>query len=68
MNNDLKICKCGNEKCFGFLLLHEKELNEVEQRKEDMRKEHSDVKFELKSSPSSGEVYTKFYELHVINK
>lgn len=51
---------------FWFLLLHEKELNEIEQRKDDMRKEHGDVSFNLERSPSSGEIFTKFYELHVI--
>lgn len=63
-----KVCKCGDRKCLGFILLHEKELNDIKQIKEDIRKEHGDVKFELKSSPSSGEIFTKFYELHVIFK
>ena len=36
--NDLNICKCGNEKCFGFLLLHEKEVEKIEQIKEIMCK------------------------------
>lgn len=65
--DDLNICKCGNEKCLGFLLLHEKELEEIEQRKDSIRKEQGHVKFNLVRSPSSGEIFTKFYELHVIN-
>jgi hypothetical protein len=67
MNEDLKICKCGNEKCLGFILLHEKELMDIEQTKQNMREKYGDVNFELKFSPSSGEIFTKFYELHVIN-
>lgn len=65
--DDLNLCKCGNEKCLGFLLLHEKELEEIEQRKETICKEHGRVKFNLETSSSSGEIFTKFYELHVIN-
>ncbi|OSA95704.1 UNVERIFIED_ORG: hypothetical protein B2H93_04600 [Clostridium botulinum] len=64
---DLNICKCGNEKCLGFLLLHEKELEEIEQRKDSIRKKYGQVEFNLKRSPSSGEIFTKFYELHVSN-
>lgn len=64
---DSNICKCRNEKCLGFLLLHEKELEEIEQRKDSIRKEHGQVEFVLKRSPSSGEMFTKFYELHVID-
>lgn len=64
--SDTKICKCGNEKCFGWLLLHEKELIELDEIKAEQRKQHGDVRFELKDSPSSGEIFTKFYELHVI--
>ena len=58
--NDLNICKCGNEKCFGFLLLHEKELEKIEQIKEIMCKEHGHVNFNLEKSPSSGEMFAKF--------
>jgi hypothetical protein len=60
------ICKCGNKECLGFILLHEKELKELEKIKDTMHKEHGKVEFNLKRSPSSGEMYTKFYELHVI--
>lgn len=63
-----KVCKCGDKNCMGFLLLHEKELKEIKQKKDDMRKEHGDVTFDLRSSPSSGEIFSKFYELHVIKK
>lgn len=65
---DENICKCGNKKCLGFLLLHEKELKEVNQRKQSICNEYGDVQFDLKRSPSSGEMYTKFYELHVIKE
>lgn len=61
------MCKCGNEKCTGFILLHEKELSELEEIKRIQCNECGDVRFELKDSPSSGEIFTKFYELHVIN-
>lgn len=66
MSDDLKTCECGNKDCLGFLLLHEKELITIEQTKDAMREKHGDVNFELKLSPSSGEIFTKFYELHII--
>lgn len=64
---DKKItCKCGNNECLGFSLLHEKELKFVNDVKECFRIKYGDVDFELKVSPSSGEIFTKFYELHII--
>ena len=66
MEDNKKICKCGNEKCLGFILLHEKELSELEKTKDSIRKEHGSVSFDLKRSPSSGELFTRFYDLHVI--
>lgn len=60
------MCKCGNEKCKGFYLLHPKELIQVRQLKENELKADQDCTFDLKVSPSSGEIFTKFYELHVI--
>lgn len=66
MGEDIKICKCGNKKCLGFVLLHEKELAEIGQIKDSIRKEHGDVSFDLKRSPSSGELFTRFYDLHII--
>ena len=58
-------CKCGNKNCIGFLLLHEKELKDIEEKKESMRNKYGNVDFELKDSPSSGEIFVKFYELHI---
>lgn len=62
-----KTCKCGNIKCNGYLLLHQQELLEMKEIQEKMKEKYGNVKFELKDSPSSGEIFTKFYELHVIN-
>ena len=67
-NEDSKVCKCSDKRCLGFVLLHEKELKDIKQTKGSICKEHGDVSFELKSSPSSGEIFTKFYELHVIKE
>ena len=50
----------------GFVLLHEKELSDIETIKQKIKEEHGEVNFELKNSKSSGEIFTKFYELHVI--
>jgi hypothetical protein len=52
--------------CLGFVLLHEKELEGIEQIKDSICKRHGNVEFDLKRSPSSGEIFTKFYDLHVI--
>ena len=52
-------------KYVGHKLLHEKELSILETLKAEIRKVHGDVEFELKESPSSGEVFTKFYELEI---
>lgn len=63
-----KICKCGNAKCNGFTVLHPIEVaRDMKEIKERMKSQCGNVKFELKDSPSSGEIFTKFYELHVIN-
>jgi hypothetical protein len=52
----------------GFVLLHEKELHEVDDIKVRTIAEYGDVTFELLDSPSSGEIFTKFYELHVAKR
>lgn len=67
MNDKQKNCKCENKNCLGFLLLHENELIDIKQTKKRMREKHGDVTFELKLSPSSGEIFTKFYELHILS-
>lgn len=58
-------CGCKNEKCIGFRLLHEVEVSRIEEIKEEIISKHGDVEFDLKTSRSSGEIFTKFYELHV---
>jgi hypothetical protein len=60
------ICKCGDKDCLGWILLHEKETNNMTELKELLIDKHGDVQFKLKDNPSSGELFTKFYELHVI--
>ena len=62
--NDLNV---GMKSVLDFYFLHEKELEKIEQIKEIMCKEHGHVNFNLEKSPSSGEMFAKFYELHVIN-
>lgn len=61
-------CKCGDEKCIGFLLFHEKEMEDIEVKKQCIKEKYGNVEFNLKRSPSSGEFSVKFYELHVIEK
>lgn len=71
MGEEVKVCKCGNKDCLGFILLHPHELNKLDMIKASVKKEKGDVEFDLKISPSSGEIFTTFYELHVkptINK
>lgn len=63
-----KVCKCGDKRCIGFLLLHERDLENLDKIKDFEKKEHGDVPFKLEDSPSSGEIFTKFYELHVLKE
>lgn len=60
--------KCGKENCSGFFLLHSKEMSEIPRLKARQRELDSECEFELIDSPSSGEVFTKFKELHVISE
>lgn len=60
--------KCGNDDCIGFYLLHPKELSKIPELKARELKVEPKTMFILINSPSSGEIYTKFKELHVINK
>ena len=60
-------CKCGNERCKGYVLLHPAELSEVPKIKARELEKDKDCTFQLMDSPSSGEIFTKFKELHVIN-
>lgn len=59
--------KCKDDRCTGMYLLHPKELN---YRFKIMKKELSEnenKKFILIVSPSDGEIFTRFFELHVID-
>lgn len=65
--NENKICEhCKNPRCIGFYLLHPKELITLQRIKDDNLKINPRRTFELITSPSSGEVFTTFKELHVI--
>ena len=59
--------KCNDARCSSSYLLHSKELGE---RWGIMAKElflNPRRKFVLIDSPSSGEIFTRFYELHVLD-
>ncbi|PIH59079.1 hypothetical protein [Paenibacillus sp. LK1] len=49
-----------------YYLLHEKQLEELGDIKEEIMLELGtrEIEFEIKRSPSSGELFTKFYELY----
>jgi len=70
-DEEITICKCGEVDCLGFVLLHEKELDDLDYM-EDIQNvlswKHGNVDFKVVDSPSSGEIFTKFYELHMIKK
>ena len=59
-------CKCGDEKCIGYLLFNEKQIEDIEMKEQCIKEKYGDVEFNLKRSPISGEFSVKFYELHVI--
>ena len=58
---------CGNDKCSGKYLLHPKELSKILEIKRKELAENPNRTFKLVDSPSSGEIFTKFKELHVID-
>ena len=59
--------KCKDDRCSGMYLLHSKELsNRFRIIKKELT-ENTNRKFILINSPSSGEIFTKFYELHVLD-
>ena len=60
--------RCTDTKCLGTILLHEKELIDIDERKVRLKVVYGDVTFNLTVSPSSGEIFTKFYDLHVLTK
>lgn len=68
MSKDSQICVCGDQTCIGYSLLHSQELSNLDNIKGELLKEHGDVNFRLKDSPSSGEIFTEFYELHMRRK
>ena len=62
-------CKrCNRKNCKGYYLLHEEELSGVPLLKEKELRLDKDIEFDLKVSPSSGEVFTVFWELHMLKK
>lgn len=59
--------KCKDDRCSGMYLLHSKELsNRFRIIKKELT-ENTNRKFILINSPSSGEIFTRFYELHVLD-
>lgn len=61
-------CKCGRKECTGYYLLHPKEMDKIFKIKKDEVEAHKNcrVDFVLDNSPSSGEINTRFKELHVL--
>lgn len=59
--------KCKDDRCIGMYLLHPKELNDRFKIMKKELTENENRKFILIVSPSSGELFTKFFELHVID-
>lgn len=55
-----------NNKCSGKYLLHPKELYKISEIKAKELTENPNRTFILIDSPGSGEIFTKFKELHVI--
>ena len=60
------MCKCGRANCTGYYLLHPKEMSKVSKLKEKELSLNNRCTFDLRVSPSSGEIFTTFYELHVL--
>lgn len=59
--------KCKDDRCIGMYLLHPKELNDRFKLMKKELTENENRKFILIVSPSSGELFTEFFELHVID-
>jgi len=58
------MCKnCKTEGCIGFYLLHPAEIHKIE----SLKAKHPNATFQLIVSPSSGEIFTRFSELHIIH-
>lgn len=58
-------CKCGNPLCTGFYLLHPKEMGMLDDLMVQELKKNPKCSFKLMDSPPSGEIFTRFRELHV---
>lgn len=58
---------CKNDKCSGKYLLHPKELCKIPEIKAKELAENPNRSFILVDSPSSGEMFIRFKELHVID-
>ena len=62
------MCKiCRNDKCIGKYLLHPMELCKIQEIKAKELAKNSKRTFIFMDSPSSGEIFTRFKELHVID-
>lgn len=63
-----EVCKCGRKECTGFYLFHQKEMDKIFEIKKKEVEAHKNnrLEFDLMDSPSSGEIYTRFKELHVL--
>ena len=59
--------KCKDDRCSGMYLLHSKELSDRYRIMKKELAESANRKFILINSPSSGEIFTRFYELHVLD-
>lgn len=59
--------KCKDDRCGGMYLLHSKELSDRYRIMKKELAESANRKFILINSPSSGEIFTRFYELHVLD-
>jgi hypothetical protein len=60
--------RCKKPGCIGYVLFHPKELPQLEQVKKDLTEKYGEVRFDLVDSPSSGEIFTKFKELHLFKE
>lgn len=60
--------RCMRKNCKGYVLLHPKELEDLSILKSNILEEYPNAEFELIDSPSSGEFFTKFKEMHILEK
>lgn len=57
---------CKNDRCIGKYLLHPKEMIYIPRIKSEELNANPERSFILVDSPSSGEIFIKFRELHVV--